>query len=239
MRADLLLLLTAFIWGTAFIAQKNANASMPPLTFVGARFLLSAIALAPFAWREAGRHRDAVSRADLGLALLVGLCLFVGAALQQIGLKVTTATNAGFLTALYVVIVPFAVWALGGGRPRVAVVLAAGVCVCGAWLLADPAQLQSWSTGDALVLASDLPWALGIALIPIFLRRAQRPYLLCFVQYLVTAVLGLGAGLLREPIAWPGIAAAAPAIMYAGVISGGVAYSPLAPTVLRARALAR
>src|SRR5690242_20355433 len=110
LRADLLLLLTAFIWGTAFIAQKDANQSMGPITFVGTRFLLSALALIPLVVYESRRHPTPLSRLDWLQGLLVGLCLYAGASLQQVGLVTTSATNAGFLTALYVVLVPFVLW---------------------------------------------------------------------------------------------------------------------------------
>src|SRR5579864_3850670 len=102
LRADLLLLLTAFIWGTAFIAQKSGNASMDPVSFVGARFLLSALALIPLAWYESKQQTAALTRRDLAVAGAIGLCLFVGASLQQIALVTITVTNGGFLTALYV-----------------------------------------------------------------------------------------------------------------------------------------
>src|ERR1041384_967 len=118
LRADLLLLLTAFIWGTAFIAQKDANQSMGPITFVGSRFLLSALALIPLVIYAARRNPRALSRRDGQQAVLVGLCLFAGASLQQVGLVTTSATNGGFLTALHVVIAPFMVWAINGRRPR-------------------------------------------------------------------------------------------------------------------------
>jgi drug/metabolite transporter (DMT)-like permease len=225
LRADLLLLLTAFIWGTAFIAQKNANESMAPVLFVGSRFLLSALALIPLAWYEARKGTIPLSRKDIVQALLVGLCLFSGAALQQIGLMTTTATNGGFLTALYVVIVPFVVWLLMRQPPRGIVVLACAISIAGAWLLADNGQARTWSLGDMLVVAADLAWAVAIVLVSIFLQRSHRPFFLSFVQYAVTAVLGLAAGLIFEPVSMPGIASALPAILYAGLLSGGVAYT--------------
>ena len=225
LRADLLLLLTAFIWGTAFIAQKNANESMGPVLFVGSRFLLSALILIPLAWYEAKQSATPLSRKDLAQALFVGLCLFIGASLQQVGLVTTTATNGGFLTALYVVIVPFIVWLFTRSRPRYIVVLACVISISGAWLLADNGQAKTWSLGDMLVVGADLCWALAIVVISIFLQRSHRPFFLSFAQYGVTAILGLATGLSFEPISVPGIGSAMPAILYAGLLSGGVAYT--------------
>lgn len=225
LRADLLLLLTAFIWGTAFIAQKDANQSMGPITFVGSRFLLSALALIPLVIYEARRNPVPLGRKDWQQAILVGLCLFAGASLQQVGLVTTSATNGGFLTALYVVIVPFMVWGLNGRRPRLLVLVACVVSIGGAWLLAGGGDLGSWSRGDIMVLLADFAWALAITVIGDFLERTHRPLFLSFAQYSITAVLGLAAGLMFEPVSLPGIGAAMPAILYAGLLSGGVAYT--------------
>ena len=226
MRADLLLLLVAFIWGTAFIAQKQANENMGPVSFVGLRFLLSWIAVIPLAFLEHNRKsRSPLDTGDLGLAGLIGLCLFAGSSLQQIGLQTTTATNGGFLTALNVILVPLIVWALTGTAPRLVVLIAAVVSIVGAWLLTEKDQVQQWSSGDALVLVADVAWAATIALIPIFHGRAQRPFFLAFAQYGVVAVLGLVGGIVFEPVSEAGLAAALPSILYAGFCSGAIAYT--------------
>ena len=148
-----MLLLTAFIWGTAFVAQKYANDSMPPITFVGARFLLSALMLLPLAWYEARRQTTPLSRTDWIQAGVVGLCLFSGACLQQIGLITTTATNAGFLTALYVVMVPFTVWIISRQTPRSIVLLACSISILGAWFLTDDGQTKHWRLAEILEVA--------------------------------------------------------------------------------------
>jgi len=225
LRADLLLLLTAFIWGTAFIAQKNANESMGPILFVGARFLLSTLMLLPLALYEARKCGTVLTRKDIVQAGLIGLCVFTGAVLQQIGLVTTTATNGGFLTALYVVIVPFIVWLLTRQRPRSIVVLACMISIVGAWLLTDNGHANTWNLGDLLVVFADVAWAMAITLIAVFLPRTDRPFFLSFAQFAVTAVLALVCGLIFEPVVIPGISLALPAILYAGILSGGLAYT--------------
>ena len=225
LRADLLLLLTAFIWGTAFIAQKDANHSMGPLTFVGARFLLSALALMPFVAYEARRQTARLSRLDWLQGLFVGLCLYAGASLQQVGLVTTSATNAGFLTALYVVLVPFVLWGFTRERPRTLVLLACTVSIFGAWLLTETGETRHWAFGDILVVLADVAWALAIVVIGLFLQRTHRPLFLSCMQYSVTAVLGLASGLAFEPFSAAGVGTALPAILYAGLLSGGVAYT--------------
>jgi drug/metabolite transporter (DMT)-like permease len=224
-RADLLLLAVALIWGSAFIAQKHANAHMGPLSFVGLRFLVSCVVVAPLALREHRRAPKSLSESDVALAGLMGFFLFLGASLQQLGLVTTTATNGGFLTALYVIFVPLIVWAMTGTRPRAIVAIAALVSLAGAWLLTQNGQAQHWSPGDALVLVADIAWAAAISLIPVFLARVPRPFFLAFAQYAVVAVLGLTVSLIFEPVSSGGLVSAALSILYAGVCSGALAYT--------------
>jgi drug/metabolite transporter (DMT)-like permease len=111
LRSDGLLLLTAVIWGFAFVAQRVGMDHVGPFTFNGVRFALGALAMVPalvlFEGRQSGRRRPAASPWVLaGGGVLAGLALFAGASFQQVGLVYTTAGNAGFITGLYVVIVP-------------------------------------------------------------------------------------------------------------------------------------
>ena len=223
--ADGLLLATAFLWGVTFVAQKYAAATMPALAFVAARFAVSAAALAPFALWELRRKPHTPGRDEWRLALAIGLTLFFGTSLQQAGIETTSATNAGFLTACYVVLTPFVVWAIAGARPRAIVVVAGLVSLVGAWLLASGGGLGPPKPGDALVLLADFAWATGIALTPIFLVRSGRPLLLAFVQYAVCAVLAALGSALFESMAPGALVATAPTILFSGVISGAIAYT--------------
>jgi drug/metabolite transporter (DMT)-like permease len=225
LRADLSLLLAAFIWGTAFVAQKTAVATIGPLLFLFCRFAISAALLAPLAWGESRRRSDPLTGSDWKLALGVGCSLFGGMAIQQIGIVSTSTTNAGFLTAIYVVLVPVVAWALHRNRPSMTVVASCAVSLAGAWLLEQGGDSTSWGTGDLLVLISDIFQALQIILVERFLSRHSRPLLLSFVQYAVIVVLALAAALAFEPISLAGIWAVMPAILYAGVLSGGVAFT--------------
>jgi len=226
MRADLLLFVVALIWGTAFIAQKNANEYIGPISFVGCRFLLSLIAVAPLAFYEHSQASSPrLSKGDLLLGGLIGFFIFVGAVLQQTGLVTTSATNGGFLTALYVIFVPFMVWIITGAPPKLVVLVAGAVSIAGAWLLTEKGQFERWSAGDALVVVADIAWAAAISLIPVFLCRVERPFFLVFAQHGVVAIFGLIGGLSLEPISAQGLVLALPAILYAGLCSGGIAYT--------------
>ena len=223
--ADALLLATAFVWGVTFVVQKDIG-DLPPLAFVAARFAVSALAVAPLAFLERRRVRRALEPRAGRLAVVISVMLFLGASLQQAGLATTSATNAGFLTACYVVLTPFVVWALTRARPRGVVLAAGAISFAGAWLLATgggPAEPPS--AGDGLVLLADLAWAIVIALVPIYLVWTERPLALAFIQYAICAALAAVASAALERAAPGAFIGAAPAILFAGLVSGGLGYT--------------
>jgi drug/metabolite transporter (DMT)-like permease len=229
LRADLLLLLAALIWGTAFVAQKIGNGAIGPFHFVAGRFVLSAVLLAPFAWREAG-SAGPMTRGNRMLAIGIGAVLFGGATAQQIGLMTTTVSNAGFITSLYIAFVPFVAWLILRTAVRPLVLAAVVVSLGGAWLLADNGQTANGeaarlSGGDLLVAVSAVLYAFHIVLVSIFLKRTHRPYFLSFTQYSVTAAIAAAVGLAIEPFDWQAAQGALPTVLYAGVLSGGVGYT--------------
>ena len=225
LQADAILLLTAIIWGTAFIAQKIANDVIEPLGFVGARFLVSAIVLAPFALLEARKHTTPLPKRDYGLAAIIGLLLAAAGILQQIAMVTSSASHGGFLTALYVVLVPFAMWILTRERVRPLVLMAGLISITGAWLLANKSGPEAFVVGDVMLVAADFVWAFWIALIAIFQKRATRPYLLAFIQFTITAAVSWIAAGIFETTTRQQIIDAMPAILYAGILSGGVAFT--------------
>lgn len=223
LRADFLLLAAALIWGTAFIAQKVGNGVIGPHLFIAGRFLLSALLLAPFAIKEA-RSAERMRPRDRALALCIGLVLFGGAAAQQVGLTMTTVTNAGFITSLYIAMVPFVSWVIMRTAVRPLVLVAVVVSLAGAWLLTDNG-VTALSAGDFLVAGSALLFAFHIVLIGLFQKSAHRPFFLSFTQYaVVTAIAGV-VGFTVEPVTWQSVRAALPSIAYAGILSGGVGYT--------------
>ena len=224
LRADFLLLTAALIWGTAFIAQKIGSGAIGPFLFVAGRFVLSALLLAPLAAREA-RGDARLRRRDWLLAGGIGATLFAGATAQQVGLKMTTVTNAGFITSLYIAFVPFVARAIIRTKVRPLVLIAVAVSLLGAWLLADHGETARLSAGDFLVLGSAGLFALHIVLVSIFQKAVHRPFFLSFAQYAVVAVVAGTVGLGTEPLNWQAVRAALPTIAYAGLLSGGVGYT--------------
>lgn len=226
-QANLLLLIVALIWGSAFVAQSHGMANLGPITFTGVRFLIGALVVAPLMWIE-WRHlrrvakplqqRDAFKIAGLGCLLLLG------AALQQIGITATSVTNAGFLTALYVPLVPVLGWLLWRQLPHWSVWPGALACLGGAYLLSGASTLAI-SPGDWWVIASALPWALHVLLIGRVADRMAAPFLVAGGQFVVCGVLALAWSLAYEPVNWASLQAAALPLGYAGILSVGVAFT--------------
>lgn len=223
LRADFLLLLNAIIWGAAFVAQKQANDFLGPIIFIAFRYLVSALVILPFMIWEGQKTRVTLKTSDYTLAGLIGLILFGGMSLQQIGLVTTTATNAGFLTSLYVVITPFAAWFFMSQKPDRRHMFACSVSIIGAWLLSTNGTFSKINIGDIQILISDFGWATWIVFVSIFMRRTDRPFFLAFTQYILAAILGFIFGLSFEQISVESIQNCFWPIIYAGVFSGGLA----------------
>ncbi len=221
-RAHGLLLLTAAVWGLAFVAQRAGMAYIGPFTYNAARFALGAAVLEIFLRYRRRRQGAARPRGHVGHGLLLGLLIFAGASLQQAGLVSTTAGKAGFITGLYVVLVPLLA-ALRGKNPARTVWAGAWLAVAGLYLLSVRGAWRI-APGDALVLASAFFWAAHVVAVDHFvdhndsLRLAAR-------QFWVVAGLSALVALGWEPISWAGLRAAGPAILYGGLISVGVGYT--------------
>ena len=160
-QANGLLLLAAVIWGSAFVAQVLGMEGVGPLAFTGLRFLLGAAVVAPLAWREWCQLRDggqAPGAREWRHVGLLGTLLTAGVVMQQIGLMSTTVTNAGFLTALYVPVVPLLAWWRSGHAPHPGIWWMAAGCLLGTYLLSGAGSV-AFNHGDLWILASVLPWA--------------------------------------------------------------------------------
>jgi len=226
-KADSLLILTAVIWGGAFVAQRVGMDHVGPLTFNGVRFALGALTLLPFALRgdrtqkTAPIPRLANKLAVLGTAL-TGLILFGGATLQQVGIVFTTAGKAGFITGLYVVIVPLlgVLWRQWPGWSGwVGAVMAA----VGLYFLSVNEQFNL-APGDGYVLVGAFLWAIHVLLLGYLAPRVDVLRLAC-AQYAICSLLSLAAAGFAETITLHGVREAAIPILYGGVMSVGVAYT--------------
>jgi drug/metabolite transporter (DMT)-like permease len=217
--ADLALLLVAMIWGSAFSVQRVAAAHLGPLLYNGLRFLLAVVALLLVArvnWRV-------MTWEEWRGGTLAGVLLAAASVLQQAGLRYTTAGKAGFITSLYVVLVPLLLALIWRQRAHWAAWLASLVAAVGLFLLSMHGE-WTLAVGDALELAGAVLWALHVILIGRLARRVDT-LRLSMVQCLVCGALTTGLGLALEHNTLRGLSVAWWAVVYGGVISVGLGYT--------------
>ncbi len=222
--ADLLLLAAALIWGFGFVAQRMGMEHVGPLTFNGLRFLLGGVWLLPLA--ICGRPRflpEAPKRIPvLRAGCWAGLLLFCGAYLQQSGLVYTTAGKAGFITDLYVILVPiFGLFFGQSANPGTW--LGALLATAGLYLLSIQGDCLI-GRGDLLVLAGTIFWALHVLLLG-YLSPRTHPLRLALVQYLFCSLLSLALAIPLERPDGRALLAATGPVLYGGVCSVGIGYT--------------
>ena len=225
--STLLLLLTAMIWGVAFVAQSVGADNVGAFTFLASRSWLAGIALLPLI---AVMKRKTVSseagpgdrRILITGGLLCGFFLFIASAAQQIGIATTTTAKAGFLTALYVIIVPILSIVI---RKRVParVWISAIIAVAGLYLLCMKGRF-SLEAGDAMELLCAFLFACHIMTIDHFSPRVDGITMSC-IQFFACAVFSTVFALLIEHPHWAQIRSALLPILYAGIFSSGVGYT--------------
>ena len=231
LRGSLLLLLGSVIWGAAFAAQRAGMDHVGPYTFNGVRMLLAWLVMVPVTALFEGRnkknpdHTAADPKEQRLAGVLCGTLLFVATSLQQMGLVTTTAGKAGFITALYVVLVPVAAWLLFRKNPGKVIWLGVVIAVAALWLLCMPAggsfQLQG---GDLLVLGCAVCFTFQILCVDHYAPRVSGVRL-ARDEFFVTGGLSMLIALATETVAWEGIREAMIPILYAGVMSGAVGYT--------------
>ncbi len=218
LKADLLLLLTSLIWGSAFSAQRVAAQFVGPFLFNGARFLLAGLILLlifrRLPWKAERRQWFWMAAA--------GGFLFLASTLQQAGLRWTTAANAGFITTLYVVIVPLVLLTLGE-KVNWQVWAGAALAAGGAKLLSSPGTLHL-APGDGLELLGAVMWAFHIVLISRIVHHVDAMQF-AIGQYLVCGTLNLGVGLVADRQTVGGLLPVWWAIAYTGIFSVALGYT--------------
>ena len=228
-RSNALLFLAAAIWGFAFVAQRAGMEHVGPFTFNAVRFALGGMVLIPLLLRRSKRQDmqgsappSVSGRTVLLGGGLAGLALFLGASLQQMGIVHTTAGKAGFITGLYVIIVPI-LGLFWRKRSGLGTWLGAMLATVGLYFLSIGEKLAI-STGDLLVLLGAFVWAGHVHIIGKFSPRIDS-IKLAFVQFMVCSAFSLITAAFAEKITMPGLHGAAIPILYAGLMSSGVAYT--------------
>ena len=223
LRADLLMLITALIWGSAFVAQRMGMDSIGPYLYSGLRFTLGTLVLLPVVYfLSRGGKQQPFNRGLFAGGAIMGVVLALGINLQQVGLLFTSVTNAGFITGLYVIVVPL-VGIFLGHKTGIGTWLGAILAVVGMFLLSVGEGFHV-ASGDWLQLAGAFVWGSHVLLVGHFASR-HDPIRLATIQFAVCAVISLGLAFSLEDIHSTGIIAAGPAIIYGGLISVGIAYT--------------
>ncbi len=227
-KSDGLLLLVAIIWGFAFVAQRSGMEVIGPFAYGAARFALGALSLVPVLIvqrRRAatpGAHPRMSLTARILWSVIVGVVLFTAASLQQIGLVHTTAGNAGFITCLYVVLVPIFGIFLGRSTGR-RTWIGAALALVGLYILSIGSGFKL-APGDLLEFIGAFFWAAHILVIAKAVSHVDAVEL-SIGQFATCSVLSLVAALVFEPNAFAGTRAALIPILYGGLMSTGVAYT--------------
>jgi len=227
---DRLLLLTAtFFWGCAFVAQKVSTGSMGAFSFNAVRFLIGFIGLYPVAWWLNRRPVSFTEKPPHWLTqtvacAILGFILFGGASLQQLGLFYTTAGKAGFITALYIIVVPLMGLFLYNPL-RLNHVIGCFLALTGLYFLAYHSDGSPFNMGDLLVLVGVVFWTLHILVIDRFVHY-YRGVNLALGQFLFCSLYNFIALFLAgENLTLNGILAAAIPLLYCGLLSSSVAYT--------------
>ena len=228
-KSDFILLLVAVIWGFAFVAQRIGMNHVGPYTFNGVRFALGGLSLVPFlvVGQRRRKQKNIPGEASPGEVLkggiLAGIVLFVGSTLQQVGLVYTTAGKAGFITGLYVVIVPVIGLFFWGQKTSVGTWVGGGLAAVGLYLLSVTAELTI-NYGDFLELLGAFCFACHVLIIGRLTMRIDAVRL-SFIQCMVCSLASLILAVFLESFTFISLYKAALPIFYGGVFSVGIAYS--------------
>lgn len=221
-KGPLLLAVTALIWGTAFVFQSMGTSYLKPFSFLAARSFVGALILVPLILFMKNGGNDNKDKSHIKGGAICGLFLFMASACQQIGIQYTTAGEAGFLTALYIVIVPV-LGLFGGKKPAARVWQAVAIALIGAFLLSVKDGF-SVSRGSWWLLLCSVLFSFHIIVCEKF-GSSTDPVKLSCMQFLTCAVLSAVAALLFEHPNAASFSGALIPILYCGVMSSGVAYT--------------
>ena len=227
LRGSLLLLLGSVIWGAAFVAQRVGMDHMGPFSFNGIRMLLAAAVMTPVTLlTERKKTPETVTdpKDQRRAGLLCGVMLFAASSLQQMGLVTTTAGKAGFITALYVVLVPVAAWLLFRKNPGRIIWLGVALAVVALYFLCIPAEGFTLQGGDLLEFGCAICYTVQILCVDHYAPKVSGVRL-ARDEFLITGVLSLLIALFTETITWEGIREALIPLLYSGIMSSAVGFT--------------
>ena len=225
--AFICLITCTLIWGTTFIAQDTGMDHIGPFTFNATRFFVAFLVVIPFVFifekEKIIKYVKPEKKLFIKLMIPVGLSLFLGTQLQQISLLYTDVANSAFFTIFYVPLVPILIYFLFSDIPHWSVWPSVFVCVLGGYFLSDfnDADVR---LGDGIVLLGAVFWAIHIIYIGKLVTEFNLPFFIALLQNLVVAVLSFFLVLIFEHIDFNKIILETYEILYAGILSGGLAF---------------
>lgn len=221
-------LVTTFIWGTAFIAQDTGMDNIGPLTFNSARFLTGFVFMLPIALiiekKKIVKEIKSNAKIFLKLWFYMGIVLFFGTYLQQASLLFTNIANAAFFTVFYVPIVPILLFFIYSKKVHSSIWLSIGLCIFGVYLLSDFSN-STIMLGDALVILCAVFWALHIIFTGEFVKHFDIPLFYAALQAAFVGLISFVFATIFEEINLSKIILESSSILYAGILSGGIAFS--------------
>ena len=230
-KANFLLLIAGITWGIGFIAQETAMDDIGPILFVGIRFTIAALALLPFAIYEIKKGSYQKSELNLKSYIIIGTIFFVGMLFQQIGLLFTTVTNAGFLTGLYLILVPIAMQ-LFFKQPQHKIIFPAAVLALAGVFFINGGHLDKINSGDLLIIICSFFWGAHVIYVGWVAQKVEAPYLIAFIQFAIAGALGLISFFIFQPIVdfepmvTPTLLInATPELLYSALVAGAFAFT--------------
>tara|TARA_Y100000590_G_scaffold462129_1_gene625444 strand:- start:4115 stop:5008 length:894 start_codon:yes stop_codon:yes gene_type:complete len=226
-KGNIFLLIASFIWGTAFVAQATGMEFIGPLTFTTARFFLGAITVIPLLLLyELNSFNKNFRNPGANLIILIASCgLGFGAIIQQYALLYTDVSNAAFITALYVPMVPIALKIFFKKDIHWSIWLAVFLCLLGLYFLTFDASVGTVKFSDIILIFAAIAFSVQIICTDLYLKKNQAPFTLAFFQYFIVFLATLFPAILLEKPTLQGLKAEYFEVFYAGVLSVGIAYT--------------
>ena len=225
-RANILMLIATFIWGTAFVSQTTGMGSIGPFTFSFSRFFFATITVLPLAlYFEKNNFAKIFSNSKLLLlTIATGIFLFLGMGLQQYALQVSQISNVAFITTLYVPIVGIISRFVFKSQLHWIIWIAIVLCVFGSYLLSSNQSVEI-QRSDALIFISAFCFAFHIILIDVFMKQFNSPLAYGSIQYFIVFLISLLVAGIYESPTLKNISIEWFEILYTGVLSAGLGYT--------------
>ena len=225
-KANLLMLVATFIWGTAFVSQATGMGAIGPFTFSFARFLLAALTVLPLLliYERKNFSKFLQNKKYIYLSVLAGLVLFGGMGIQQYALLKSQVANTAFLSTLYVPFVSLISRFIFRSQLHWVVWIAVLLCLYGSYLLSSNQTLEIQQS-DSLLFIAALCFAIHIIVIDIFMKQFYSPFTFGFIQYLIVFIFSLILAFNLESPQMANIKIEWFEIIYTGIFSAGIGYT--------------